>query len=226
MGHAGCGGLGTPADTPVSCCCCCCCSSARDDVPTGVAVALLESSSATGEQVSPRTHWARPWRPLPLRLPSLLHSRLEPLRSSFSEELVMVAGKPKEEQVRESRGGPEHRHFLPPSDPKHDQNLPSCWFEVTDQWLTFFSTIIPSPGNPHAPKRRYPQKGAMTLCYMGQVLVIRAAPAAGCSRRIGNDEPAACRCITAANLDFITPPPVASSLTFIEPTESEAASLT
>lgn len=57
----------------------------------GVAVALLESSSATGEQVSARTHCASPLRPLPLRLPSLLHSRLEPLRSSFSEELVIVA---------------------------------------------------------------------------------------------------------------------------------------
>lgn len=55
------------------------------------AAALLESSSTTGEHVSARTHCARPWRPFPLRLPSLLHSRLEPLRSSFSEELVMVA---------------------------------------------------------------------------------------------------------------------------------------
>lgn len=73
------------------CCCCCCCWSVLDGVSAGVAVALLESSSATGEQVSARTLCARPWRPLPLRLPSLLHSRLEPLRSSFSEELVMVA---------------------------------------------------------------------------------------------------------------------------------------
>lgn len=68
-----------------------CCWSVLDGVSAGVAVALLESSSATGEQVSARTLCARPWRPLPLRLPSLLHSRLEPLRSSFSEELVMVA---------------------------------------------------------------------------------------------------------------------------------------
>lgn len=44
--------------------------------------------------MSARTLCARPWRPLPLRLPSLLHSRLEPLRSSFSEELVMVAMMP------------------------------------------------------------------------------------------------------------------------------------
>lgn len=51
----------------------------------------MESSSATGEQVSPRTLCPSPFRTLPLRLPSLLHSRLEPLRSSFSEELVMVA---------------------------------------------------------------------------------------------------------------------------------------
>ena len=54
--------------------------------------ALPRSSSATGEQVSTRTPAAGPWRPLALRLPSLLHSRLDPLRSSFSEELVMVAG--------------------------------------------------------------------------------------------------------------------------------------
>lgn len=81
----GCGGPGAPADMLG------CCWSVLDGVSAGVAVALLESSSATGEQVSARTLCARPWRPLPLRLPSLLHSRLEPLRSSFSEELVMVA---------------------------------------------------------------------------------------------------------------------------------------
>ncbi len=46
------------------------------------------SSSATGEHVSGRTCWAQL-----LILPSLPHSRLEPLRSSFSEELVMVAGR-------------------------------------------------------------------------------------------------------------------------------------
>lgn len=51
----------------------------------------MESSSATGEQVSPLALCPSPLRTLPLRLPSLLHSRLEPLRSSFSEELVMVA---------------------------------------------------------------------------------------------------------------------------------------
>lgn len=79
------GGCGAPADVLH------CCWSVLDGVSAGVAVALLESSSATGEQVSARTLCARPWRPLPLRLPSLLHSRLEPLRSSFSEELVMVA---------------------------------------------------------------------------------------------------------------------------------------
>lgn len=82
-------GCGAPA--VVLGCCCCCCWSVLDGVSAGVAVALLESSSATGEQVSARTLCARPWHPLPLRLPSLLHSRLEPLRSSFSEELVMVA---------------------------------------------------------------------------------------------------------------------------------------
>lgn len=81
-------GCGAPADVLD---CCCCWWSALDGVSAGAAVALLESSSATGEQVSARTLCARPWRPLPLRLPSLLHSRLEPLRSSFSEELVMVA---------------------------------------------------------------------------------------------------------------------------------------
>lgn len=69
----------------------CCCRCILDGVSAGVAVAPLESSSATGEQVSARTLCARAWRPLPLRLPSLLHSRLEPLRSSFSEELVIVA---------------------------------------------------------------------------------------------------------------------------------------
>lgn len=83
-------GCGVPADVLD---CCCCCWSVLDGVSAGVAVALLESSSATGEQVSARTLCARPWHPLPLRLPSLLHSRLEPLRSSFSEELVMVAEK-------------------------------------------------------------------------------------------------------------------------------------
>lgn len=79
----------------------CCCRSVLDGVSAGVAVALLESSSATGEQVSPRTQCANPWRLLPLRLPSLLHSRLEPLRSSFSEELVMVAEN--REEAREGR---------------------------------------------------------------------------------------------------------------------------
>lgn len=69
----------------------CCCWSVLVGVSDGVAVALMESSSATGEHVSARTLCARPWRVLPLRLPSLLHSRLEPLRSSFSEELVIVA---------------------------------------------------------------------------------------------------------------------------------------
>lgn len=57
----------------------------------GVSGGPLGSSSATGEHVSTRTLGARPWCALLLRLPSLLHSRLEPLRSSFSEELVMVA---------------------------------------------------------------------------------------------------------------------------------------
>lgn len=57
----------------------------------GVSGGPLGSSSATGEHVSARTLGARPCCPLLLRLPSLLHSRLEPLRSSFSEELVMVA---------------------------------------------------------------------------------------------------------------------------------------
>lgn len=73
---------------------CWCCSCSVLDAASAGAVAgepPLASSSATGEQVSARTLCARPWRPLPLRLPSLLHSRLEPLRSSFSEELVMVA---------------------------------------------------------------------------------------------------------------------------------------
>lgn len=83
----GCGGPDALADVLD----CCCCWSVLDGVSAGVAVALLESSSATGEHVSARTLCAKPWRPLPLRLPSLLHSRLEPLRSSFSEELVMVA---------------------------------------------------------------------------------------------------------------------------------------
>ena len=86
------GGCGAPADVLASCCWCCCWS-VLDGVSAGDAVALLESSSTTGEHASARTLWARPWRPLPLRLPSLLHSRLEPLRSSFSEELVMVAKK-------------------------------------------------------------------------------------------------------------------------------------
>lgn len=86
----GCGPPDTPADVLDWCCCC---WSVLVGVSAGVAVALFESSSATGEQVSARTLCARPWRPLPLRLPSLLHSRLEPLRSSFSEELVMVAEK-------------------------------------------------------------------------------------------------------------------------------------
>lgn len=80
------GGCGAPAEVLV-----CCGWSILDGVSVGVAEAPLESSSATGEQVSARTLCARPWRLLPLRLPSLLHSRLEPLRSSFSEELVMVA---------------------------------------------------------------------------------------------------------------------------------------
>lgn len=80
------GGCGGPAEVLVGCS-----WSILDGVLAGVAVAPLESSSATGEQVSARTLCARPWRLLPLRLPSLLHSRLEPLRSSFSEELVMVA---------------------------------------------------------------------------------------------------------------------------------------
>lgn len=81
----------------------CCCCSVLDGVSAGVAVALLESSSATGEQVSPRTHCANPWRLLPLRLPSLLHSRLEPLRSSFSEELVMVAETERKPEKAEER---------------------------------------------------------------------------------------------------------------------------
>lgn len=72
-------------------CCCFCWPSLRPGVSAGDAVALPVSSSATGEQVSARTPCARPWHPPPLKLPSLLHSRLEPLRSSFSEELVMVA---------------------------------------------------------------------------------------------------------------------------------------
>ena len=38
---------------------------------------------------------------LTLRLPSLLHSRLEPLRSSFSDELVTVAGR--ERQIERKR---------------------------------------------------------------------------------------------------------------------------
>lgn len=80
------GGCGAAAEVLV-----CCGWSILDGVSVGVAEAPLESSSATGEQVSARTLCARPWRLLPLRLPSLLHSRLEPLRSSFSEELVMVA---------------------------------------------------------------------------------------------------------------------------------------
>lgn len=80
------GGCGAAAEVLV-----CCCGSILDGVSAGVAVAPLESSSATGEQVSARRLCARPWWLLPLRLPSLLHSRLEPLRSSFSEELVMVA---------------------------------------------------------------------------------------------------------------------------------------
>lgn len=45
------------------------------------------SSLATGGQESPRG----PPRPAPLQLPSLLRSRVEPPRSSFSGELVMVA---------------------------------------------------------------------------------------------------------------------------------------
>lgn len=82
-----------PSGTPdvVPGCCCFCCGSVLAGVSAGDAVALPDSSSATGEQVSARALCARPWHPLPLRLPSLLHSRLEPLRSSFSEELVMVA---------------------------------------------------------------------------------------------------------------------------------------
>lgn len=80
------GGCAAPAEVLV-----CCCWSILDGASAGVAVAPLESSSATGEQVSARALCARPWWMLPLRLPSLLHSRLEPLRSSFSEELVMVA---------------------------------------------------------------------------------------------------------------------------------------
>lgn len=78
-------------DAVLGCCCFCCWSAPLAGVLTGDAVALPDSSSATGEQVSARALWPRPWHPLPLRLPSLLHSRLEPLRSSFSEELVMVA---------------------------------------------------------------------------------------------------------------------------------------
>lgn len=58
----------------------------------GVAV----SSSATGEQVSGRAACVTcpcccPPPLMLLPLPSRLHSRLEPLRSSFSDELVMVA---------------------------------------------------------------------------------------------------------------------------------------
>ena len=62
---------------------------------------LPGSSSATGEQVSGRTLGGGAWWPPHLTLPSLLHSRLEPLRSSFSEELVMVAV---ERGVERSRG--------------------------------------------------------------------------------------------------------------------------
>lgn len=90
------GGSGAPAEVLV-----CCCWSILDGASAGVAVAPLESSSATGEQVSARTLCASPWWLLPLRLPSLLHSRLEPLRSSFSEELVMVA------KCRECHSRPE-----------------------------------------------------------------------------------------------------------------------
>lgn len=116
-----CGGCGTgPSGEWLGCCgawvfdCCC---SVFDGVSAGVAVALLESSSATGEQVSARTLCARPWRPLPLRLPSLLHSRLEPLRSSFSEELVMVAERKWKQrgnlvQVRKARSEKEGSNVL------------------------------------------------------------------------------------------------------------------
>lgn len=72
-------------------CCCLCWGSLLAGVSAGDAVPLPDSSSATGEQVSARALCARPWHPPALKLPSLLHSRLEPLRSSFSEELVMVA---------------------------------------------------------------------------------------------------------------------------------------
>lgn len=84
-------------------CCCLCWGSLLAGVSAGDAVPLPDSSSATGEQVSARALCARPWHPPPLKLPSLLHSRLEPLRSSFSEELVMVA-KREETEEKKQRG--------------------------------------------------------------------------------------------------------------------------
>lgn len=49
------------------------------------------SSSATGEQLSALRSCSTPFCTPNLRLPSLFHSKLEPLRSSFSDELVIVA---------------------------------------------------------------------------------------------------------------------------------------
>lgn len=116
------GGCGAPAEALV-----CCCWSILDGGSAAEAVAPLESSSATGEQVSARTLCARPCWPLPLRLPSLLHSRLEPLRSSFSEELVMVA---------ECRGG----HSRPE---KGDQNSDADLTATvhTCEWTGFCSQL-------------------------------------------------------------------------------------
>lgn len=65
------------------------------------------SSSATGEHASARAAVCTSacWPQL-LILPSLLHSRLEPLRSSFSDELVMVAGR------REMQRFKRHLHWI------------------------------------------------------------------------------------------------------------------
>lgn len=87
-------------------CCGFCWGSVLAGVSAGDAVALPDSSSATGEQVSARVLCTRPWHPPPLKLPSLLHSRLEPLRSSFSEELVMVAkGDETEDKTKSQSSG-------------------------------------------------------------------------------------------------------------------------
>ena len=97
LGGGGAGGLGA-AEAPVL----------GGSLLEGASL-LPGSSSATGEQVSGRTLGAGAcWA---LTLPSLLHSRLEPLRSSFSEELVMVAVERERGRERE-RGGGEERETV------------------------------------------------------------------------------------------------------------------